>query len=155
MAYVVHASHDTKIACAFFNDNMHRAAGMHLWPAEPQIDKDGRTVRINVWYVPGTDTDESEPVSAPSNVVALPVKPRTSWTVLKHLDGRRWASGSGFSAGGAWSWILETVAHEHGVSEDQIGNVEGTEDQFDGDDLVTVDGLSVYRIEHTCTPFSK
>jgi hypothetical protein len=87
-------------------------------------------------------------IVAASRVTSLPVKPRTSWTTLKHLNGRRWATSSGFGPGGAWSWILETVAHEHGVSEDQIGNREGVEDEFEGDDLVTIDGVPVYRIDH-------
>lgn len=81
-------------------------------------------------------------------VVPLPVRPRTSWTVLKNLEGRRVFASSGFSAGGAWSWVLDTVAHEHGVHEDRIGSIEDTEEQYDGDDLVTVDGLPVYRIDH-------
>lgn len=86
---------------------------------------------------------------APSNVIPLPVKPRTCWTVIAQLDGRRWATGSHFGPEGAWGWIVDTVAHEHGCSEDQIGNLEGDEDQYDGDDLVTIDGLPAYRIQHT------
>lgn len=92
-------------------------------------------------------------------VTPLPVTPRTSWTVLKNLDGARVHTSSGFSAGGAWSWIVDTVADEYGMSEteadERIGSREGVEDQYDGDDLVTVDGEPVYRIEHTATPFSK
>ncbi len=83
-----------------------------------------------------------------SNVITLPVKPRTCWTTLCHLDGREWARASHFGPQGAWSWIVEAVAAEHGVAEDSVGNLEGTENQYDGDDLVTVDGLPVYRIQH-------
>lgn len=87
----------------------------------------------------------------PSNVVALPVRPRTYWTTICQLDGREWATSSHFGPSGAWSWIVETVAHEHGVSEDQVGCAESGEDQpYDCDDLVTIDGLPVYRIRHLC-----
>lgn len=86
----------------------------------------------------------------PSNVAVLPVKPRTCWTSLHHLDGRRWASSSHFGPGGAWNWILDTVMAEHGVAEDQIGSAESDETQpYDCDDLVTIDGLPVYRISHS------
>lgn len=85
----------------------------------------------------------------PSNVVALPVRPRTCWTTLCHLDGRRWATSSHFGPGGAWAWIVEAVMEEHGVGEDDVHCVESGEDQpYDCDDLVTVDGLPVYRITH-------
>lgn len=84
-----------------------------------------------------------------ANVYVLPVRQRTCWTTLHHLDGREWATSSHFGPGGAWSWILESVAHEHSVSEDQIGCAESGEDQpYDCDDLVTIDGLPVYRIRH-------
>ena len=84
-----------------------------------------------------------------SNVIALPVRPRTCWTTLHQLDGRPWATSSHFGPGGAWEWIVETVAHEHGVNEDQVGCAESGEDQpYDCDDLVTIDGLPVYRIGH-------
>jgi hypothetical protein len=83
------------------------------------------------------------------NVVPLPVRPRTCWTTLHQLDGRPWATSSHFGPGGAWEWIVETVAHEHGVSEDQVGCAESDETQpYDCDDLVTVDGLPVYRVQH-------
>jgi hypothetical protein len=85
----------------------------------------------------------------PSNVVPLPVYPRTCWTTLHQLDGRPWATSSHFGPGGAWNWIVETVAHEHGISEDAIHCAESGEDQpYDCDDLVTIDGLPVYRIRH-------
>jgi hypothetical protein len=83
------------------------------------------------------------------NVVALPVPPRTRWTRLYHLDGRIWSSASHFGPEGAWGWVLETVAHEHGVSEDQISSAESDETQpYDCDDLVLIDGLPVYRLRH-------
>lgn len=86
-----------------------------------------------------------------SNVVALPLaRPRTRWTTLCHMDGREWASSCHFGAEGAWGWVLETVAAEHGVSEDAISSAESDETQpYDCDDLVTVDGLPVYRLRHT------
>ncbi|KRQ11900.1 hypothetical protein AOQ73_05695 [Bradyrhizobium pachyrhizi] len=84
-----------------------------------------------------------------SNVIALPVRKRTCWTTLCHLDGHEWARASHFGPQGAWSWIVETVAAEHGISEDQIKGAESGEDQpYDCDDLVLVDGLPVYRIRH-------
>lgn len=83
----------------------------------------------------------------PNNVVSLPV---TRWTRLYHLDGTLWASASHFGPEGAWGWVLETVAAVHGVSEDQISSGESDETQpYDCDDLVTVDGLPVYRVRHT------
>lgn len=86
-----------------------------------------------------------------SNVIALPVQKRTCWTTLHQLDGREWATSSHFGPGGAWAWIVESVAHEHSVSEDQVGCAESGEDQpYDCDDLVTIDGLPVYRIRHLC-----
>lgn len=88
------------------------------------------------------------PVQTASNVIALPVRPRTRWTTLFQLDGRQWASSTHFAPGGAWGWVVETVAHEHDVSEDQVSSLEGSEDQYDGDDLVTVDGIPVYRLRH-------
>lgn len=88
---------------------------------------------------------------ASRNVVALPVRPRTCWTTLCQLDGRPWATSSHFGPEGAWGWIVESVMHEHGVSEDQVGCAESGEDQpYDCDDLVTIDGLPVYRIQHCC-----
>ncbi len=80
------------------------------------------------------------------NVVALPVRPRTCRTTLHQLDGRAWATSSHFGPDGAWGWIVETVAHEHGASENAIHCAES--DDYDGDDLVTIDGLPVYRIRH-------
>lgn len=58
MAYVVHASLQTKTACAYFNNSMERAAGPHLWPAGPIADSDGQVVRINTWHVPGTENED-------------------------------------------------------------------------------------------------
>lgn len=85
-------------------------------------------------------------LAPPSNVIPLPVRPRTKWTKICQLDGREWASSTHFEPGGAWDWIVETVMHEQGVSEERVSSLEGSEDQFDGDDIVTVDGLPVYRI---------
>lgn len=82
----------------------------------------------------------------PTNIVTLPVKPRTCWTTLYHLDGRKWASSSHFGPNGAWSWIVETVAAEHGCAEDAVHCAESND--YNGDDLVTVDGLPLYRIQH-------
>ena len=45
----------------------------------------------------------------------------------------------------AWGWIVETVAHEHGCHED---DVHCEEDMEGGGDLVTVDGVALYRIRH-------
>lgn len=90
----------------------------------------------------------AESLREPTNIVRLPVRPRTCWTTLCHLDGRRWASSSGFGPEGAWSWIVDTVAHEHGVTDDQIGGLEDLDGIYDHDDLVTVDGLPVYRVQH-------
>lgn len=89
------------------------------------------------------------PAAAPSNVIPLPVRQRTCWTTLHQLDGRPWATSSHFGPSGAWAWIVESVAHEHGCGEDQIGCLESGE-EYDCDDLVTVDGLPVYRIQHLC-----
>jgi hypothetical protein len=103
----------------------------------------------------------AETLTPLSNVVRLPVKQATRWTTIKYLDGSMLATSHDFGVTGAWSWIVDTVAHEHGIrvdggeEEDRIGSLEGTEDQFDGDDLVMIDGLPVYRIEHTSAPFSK
>ena len=81
-----------------------------------------------------------------TNVVQLPVRPRTCWTTLCHLDGREWARSSHFGPGGAWNWILDAVQEEHGVNEDQIGCIE-----TDDGDVVTIDGEPIYRIEHIST----
>lgn len=85
----------------------------------------------------------------PCNVTVLPIKARTCWTTLHHLDGRPWATSSHFGPGGAWAWIVESVREEHACSEDAVGCLESGE-EYDGDDLVTVDGLPVYRIRHLC-----
>lgn len=87
--------------------------------------------------------------AAACNVVVLPVPHRSSWTALHRLDGTRWTANSHFGPGNAWNWILETVAAEYGVSEDQINCAESGDDQPYGcDDLVTIDGLPVLRIQH-------
>lgn len=59
---------------------------------------------------------------------------------LLHLDGRPWAS-AGFLDGSSWTWIANTVARECECDEDQVGCVES-----DDGDLITVDGLPVYRV---------
>jgi hypothetical protein len=65
---------------------------------------------------------------------------------LNHLDGRHFATAgfSGGCAGDSWAWIVETVAHELGCGEEQVGCMEGSEDE--GGDFVTVDGLPCYKI---------
>lgn len=60
---------------------------------------------------------------------------------LAHLDGRPWAIAGFLPGGDVWGWILETVAHEHEVSEDAIGCAESE----DGD-LVTIDGIPMLTI---------
>lgn len=70
---------------------------------------------------------------------------------LLRLDGTEFAS-AGFPTnvrdpGAPWAWIQETVAHELSVSEDAIGCLEPGNDEDDGRDYVTVDGLPVYRVE--------
>jgi hypothetical protein len=69
---------------------------------------------------------------------------------LVHLDGRPFAS-AGFpcnvrDAGAPWAWIQETVAHEQGVREDDVGCIEPDNDAEQQGDLVTVDGFPVYRV---------
>jgi hypothetical protein len=90
---------------------------------------------------------ETAPI-ARHNVVALPLAPRTRWTRLYNLDGSLWLSSCHFGPEGAWGWVLESVAHEHGVDEDQIASLEGDDSQYDGDDLVTIDGVPAYRLRH-------
>lgn len=63
---------------------------------------------------------------------------------LYHLDGRPWASAGflpPFQPGAKWDWIRETVAHECGVNEDQVGCIES-----DDGDLITVDGMPAYCV---------
>ncbi|MGJ5032437.1 hypothetical protein ACQR1I_36755 [Bradyrhizobium sp. HKCCYLS2038] len=60
---------------------------------------------------------------------------------LTHLDGRPWASAGFLPGGDVWGWIVETVAHEHGVPEDAVGCLE-TEDG----DAVTVAGEPIYSL---------
>lgn len=109
---------------------------------------------IGVAYrLDGKAIDASEIVTfapEPPKIVLFPVKTRTCWTTLCHLDGREWARSSHFGPAGAWSWIVETVTHEHGCNEDDVHCAES--DEYDGDDLVTVDGLPLYRIRHLSTP---
>jgi hypothetical protein len=90
----------------------------------------------------------AETLAPPSNVIPLPVKQKTRWTVIKLLDGELVHSSHDFGVTGAWNWIVDTVTAEHGCDEDAVGSLEGTEGAYDGDDLVTIDGLPVYRIEH-------
>lgn len=91
------------------------------------------------------------PPQPKSNVVALPVKPRTCWTSICNLNGDRIWTSSHFGPEGAWGWIVESVAHEHSVSEDQITGLEvdiDAEPDSKFRDLVCVDGVPVYGIEH-------
>lgn len=63
---------------------------------------------------------------------------------IHHLDGRPWASAGflpPFQPGAKWDWIANTVARECECDEDQVGCVES-----DDGDLITVDGLPVYRV---------
>lgn len=70
---------------------------------------------------------------------------RTVTVRLYHLDGRPWASAGflpPFQPGATWDWIRETVAHECECDPDQVGCMES-----DDGDLITVDGMPVYRVE--------
>lgn len=86
------------------------------------------------------------------NVLPFPAAPRMHRTVqLVSLTGHVFAS-AGFPTadrdpGAPWDWIVETVAHELSVREDQIGALESDNDDDAGGDYVTVDGLPVYRVE--------
>lgn len=92
-------------------------------------------------------------VPEPCNVLVLPVRQRTCWTTICHLDGRPWSTSSHFGPGGAWNWIVESVAQEHSCGEDAVGCIESdAEGPYDGDDLVTIDGLPVYRVQHKAQP---
>lgn len=86
-------------------------------------------------------------------VIPFPVKPRTCWTVLCHLDGGRWCCGSHFDPQTAWQWIVEQVAKQHDCVEGAIDCVASDDPLYEGDDLVTIDGLPVYRIQHTAQAF--
>lgn len=70
---------------------------------------------------------------------------RTVTVRLRHLDGRPWAS-AGFlppyQPGAQWDWIRETVAHECECDPNQVECIES-----DDGDLITVDGMPVYRVE--------
>jgi hypothetical protein len=62
---------------------------------------------------------------------------------LLTLAGAHFAS-AGFlpgDPGALWAWMQETVAHEWGVEEDAVGALESDEG-----DLITVDGMPVYRV---------
>jgi hypothetical protein len=85
-----------------------------------------------------------------SNVVALVPKnapiPTMRHVTLLTLDGRQFAT-AGFLPGLAsapWAWICETVVAECGCDEEDVGCQEAGEEG--GGDLVTVDGLPVYRV---------
>jgi hypothetical protein len=112
------------------------------------LDWSGTSLQHQLGVAAAVETIMGFGGAAPSNVVALPVRPRTCWTTLCHLDGREWARSSHFGPEGAWGWIVDTVTHEHGCNSDDIHCAES--DEYDGDDLVTVDGLPMYRIQHTC-----
>lgn len=75
------------------------------------------------------------------NVVTLPVRRKSRWTSIVSLDGHAWLASTHFGPSGAWGWIVESVAAELGCDEDAVGSLES-----DDGDLVTVDGLPVYRI---------
>lgn len=85
-------------------------------------------------------------VQIASNVV--PIRTLTRWTVICNLVGVPWMKSCHFGPEGAWGWIVESVAHELECDEEQIGCLESdAEGPYNGDDLVTVDGLPVYRIQ--------
>lgn len=68
---------------------------------------------------------------------------------LLHLDGRLFAT-AGFlpgNPGDAWAWIVETVAHELSVSEDDVHAGESEEG-----DTVTVEGIPMYMVEIIRSP---
>lgn len=79
---------------------------------------------------------------APSNVVSIAPR-RTRWTIICHLNGREWCRSTHFGPGGAWEWIVESVAAEFECGIDQVSCAES-----DDGDLVTVDGLPVYLVRH-------
>jgi hypothetical protein len=63
---------------------------------------------------------------------------------LLTLEGAPFAS-AGFlpgDPGAPWAWIQSLVASEWGVEEDAVGTLESEEDG----DLITVDGLPMYRV---------
>lgn len=93
-----------------------------------------------------TLTQLDAPPAPPSNVV--PLRAPVRWTRILQLDGLEWASTHSL-VGAAWGWIVETVVVEHGCGEEQVGCAESEPDGlYDGDDLVTIDGLPAYRISH-------
>lgn len=101
---------------------------------------------IDAVVVPGAPVPPAPDCA--SNVHRLPPPAaRTRWTTICHLDGREWARSSHFGPSGAWDWIVESVQEEWGVRADQVGSLEGVEDQWDGNDVVTIDGVPSYRIQ--------
>ena len=62
---------------------------------------------------------------------------------LLHLDGRPWATGWFEGPSDSWAWVAETVAHEHGCDEEDVGCEESDEG---GGDVVTVHGVAAYRV---------
>lgn len=83
-----------------------------------------------------------EPPVTPCNVLPFP-NVTHRWVRILHLDGREWCKAGFTGPSDSWAWVQETVAHELGCSEDDVGCAESE----DGD-LVTVDGLPAYRIAH-------
>lgn len=88
-------------------------------------------------------------MSATIHTLPRPVTHRT--VRLVRLDGTEFAQ-AGFPVairdpGAPWAWIQETVAHELGVHEDSVGCLEPDNDEDGGGDYITVDGLSVYRVD--------
>jgi hypothetical protein len=76
-------------------------------------------------------------------------RPALRHITLLQLDGRPWATAGFTGPSDAWGWVAETVAHEHAVSEDDVGCIEDPDGA--GLDLVTVEGMPVYRIFHGLT----
>jgi hypothetical protein len=87
------------------------------------------------------------PASLPNNVVML--RPTHRTVRLVTLDGRELASADFCGPESAWSWIADTAAREVGCAPDDVHCLE---DPGNGGDLVTVDGLPVYRIVHGARP---
>lgn len=74
--------------------------------------------------------------------IRLPV---AHWVRIVHLDGREWCRTSFLCTADIWGWVQESVAHEQGVREDEVGCLDDLEG---GGDLVTVAGEAVYRVVH-------
>jgi hypothetical protein len=62
---------------------------------------------------------------------------------LLHMDGRQWCTAGFIGPESAWSWIVETVAHELSCNEDDVHCAESDEG-----DVVTVNGEPCYRVAH-------